>query len=162
MARKVLVFIFIIAVACIVIGVHPAGHDVFAAQPAGVEAAQGGSAPRDGAYEYRGLDRRDPFAPLVSKREGGREKGVSPLETYEIAEMKVIAILWAKNKYYAVFSLPDSKSYTVTDGTKVGTHNGVISKIVKDNVVIKEHVRDARGVMSPRDIVLRLRGEEEE
>jgi Tfp pilus assembly protein PilP len=124
--------------------------------------APAGSAQTSGAYEYSGLDRRDPFAPLVSKREGGREKGVSPLETYEVAEMKVIAILWAKNKYYAVFSLPDGKSYTVADGTKVGTHNGVIAKIVKDSVVIKERVRDARGVMSPRDIVLRLRGEEEE
>jgi hypothetical protein len=38
----------------------------------------------------------------------------------------------------------------------------VVIKIVKDNVVVKERVRDARGVMSPRDIVLRLRGEEEE
>jgi Tfp pilus assembly protein PilP len=162
MARKVLVLIFIIAVICIIIGVHPAGYDVFAAQPTGVGATQGGSAPKDGAYEYSGLDRRDPFAPLVSKREGGREKGVSPLESYEVAEIKVIAILWAKNKYYAVFSLPDGKSYTVTDGNKVGTHNGVITKIVKDSVVIKERVRDVRGVMSPRDIVLRLRGEEEE
>lgn len=162
MARKVLVLIFIIAVTCIINGVHLMGYDVFAAQPTGVEATHGGSAPKEGAYEYSGLDRRDPFAPLVSKREGGREKGVSPLESYEVAEIKVIAILWAKNKYYAVFSLPDGKSYTVTDGNKVGTHNGVITKIVKDSVVIKERVRDVRGVMSPRDIVLRLRGEEEE
>jgi len=162
MATKVLVLIFVIAVTCIILGVHPAGPDVCAEPPTGVEATQGANAPKDGAYEYSGLDRRDPFAPLVSKREGGRQKGVSPLETYEVAEMKVIAILWAKNKYYAVFALPDGKSYTVTDGTKVGTHNGVISKIVKDSVVIKERVRDARGVLSPRDIVLRLRGEEEE
>jgi Tfp pilus assembly protein PilP len=162
MTRKTLILIVAIAAACVSVGLSPAGTNVFAAQPDVAVTAPTGSAQATGAYEYRGLDRRDPFAPLVSKREGGREKGVSALENYEIAEMKVIAILWAKNKYYAVFSLPDGKSYTVTDGTKVGTHSGVITKIVKDNVVIKERFRDARGVMSPRDIVLRLRGEEEE
>jgi Tfp pilus assembly protein PilP len=162
MARETLILIVAIAVACVTVGLSPAGPHVLAAQPEGAVAAPAVSAQTSGAYEYGGLDRRDPYAPLVSKRDGGREKGVSPLETYEVAEMKVIAILWAKNKYYAVFSLPDGKSYTVTDGTKVGTHSGVITKIVKDNVVIKERVRDGRGVMSPRDIVLRLRGEEEE
>ncbi|HMK61612.1 MAG TPA: pilus assembly protein PilP [Dissulfurispiraceae bacterium] len=115
-----------------------------------------------GAYEYTGLDRRDPFAPLVSKRESGREKGSSPLESYDVSEMKIIAILWEKNKYFAVVSLPDGKSYNVNDGVKVGSHSGVVAKITKDTVVIRERMRDATGVMSPRDTVLRLRGEEEE
>jgi Tfp pilus assembly protein PilP len=162
MTGKILILIVAIAVTCVSFGLSTIVPRAFAAQPEGVVAAPAVSAQTSGAYEYGGLERRDPFTPLVSKRDGGREKGVSALETYEVAEMKVIAILWAKNKYYAVFSLPDGKSYSVTDGTKVGIHSGVVIKIVKDNVVIKERVRDARGVMSPRDIVLRLRGEEEE
>lgn len=125
--------------------------------PAASEIAQ-----KSGAYEYTGLDRRDPFAPLVSKRDGGREKGLSPLESYDITEMKIIAVLWDKKKYFAVISLPDGKSYNVTDGTKVGSHGGLITKITKDTVVVRERIRDASGVMSPRDTVLRLRGEEEE
>lgn len=131
-----------------------------ASNPAPAAAASAGSE-KSGAYEYTGLDRRDPFAPLVSKREG-REKGVTPLESYDITEMKIIAILWDKKRHYAVISLPDGKSYNIIEGTKVGSHGGVISKITKDTVVIRERIRDASGVMSPRDTVLRLRGEEEE
>jgi len=37
-----------------------------------------------------------------------------------------------------------------------------VAKIAKDTVVIRERTRDASGVVSPRDTVLRLRGEEEE
>jgi len=125
-------------------------------------AAVSESTQASGAYEYSGFDRRDPFAPLVSKREGGRAKGLSPLESYDITELKIIAVLWEKKKHFAVISLPDGKSYNVTEGDKVGSHGGVITKITKDTVVIKERIRDASGVMSPRDTVLRLRGEEEE
>jgi Tfp pilus assembly protein PilP len=117
--------------------------------------------PAGGVYEYTGLDRRDPFTPLVSKREA-RGKGITPLESYDISEMKIIAILWDRNKHFAVISLPDGKSYNVSAGTKVGGHGGVINSITKDTVVITERIKDASGVMSPRNTVLRLRGEEEE
>ena len=155
-----------IGISCIMCGSFlAAGAGAYAAEPSapGVPTnAVSGSAQMGGAYEYTGLDRRDPFAPLVSKREAGRDKGVTPLESYDITEMKIIAVLWDKNKYFAVVSLPDGKSYNVTAGAKVGTHGGVISRITKDTVVIRERIRDASGVMSPRDTVLRLRGEEEE
>ena len=158
--------IIAIGISCFMCGLFSAaGSGAYAAEnsPAGVPTnVVSGNAQMSGAYEYTGLDRRDPFAPLVSKREAGRDKGVTPLESYDITEMKIIAILWDKNKYFAVVSLPDGKSYNVTDAAKVGTHGGVISKITKDTVVIRERIRDASGVMSPRDTVLRLRGEEEE
>jgi Tfp pilus assembly protein PilP len=156
----------VIGISCLTCGsFFTAGSGAYAAEPSPSSApatAVSGSAQTGGAYEYTGLDRRDPFAPLVSKREAGRDKGVTPLESYDITEMKIIAILWDKKKYFAVVSLPDGKSYNVSDGAKVGTHGGVISRITKDTVVIRERIRDASGVMSPRDTVLRLRGEEEE
>jgi Tfp pilus assembly protein PilP len=160
MTRKALISAFLVWAACIM-GTSLDGAKVFAAQPE-VASAPAPVLQKEGAYEYSGLDRRDPFAPLISKRESGKQKNIAPLETYDVNEIKIIAILWAKNKYYAVFSLPDGKSYTVSEGTKVGTRNGAVSKILKDQVVVKERVRDARGGMSPRDTVLRLRGEEEE
>ena len=163
MGNKAFILTIITAALCSVPGACICVFDVYAAPTVAVTAPTAESGQhKDGSYEYGGLARRDPFAPLVSKREAGKDKGISPLETYDVNEIKVIAILWAKTKYYAVLSLPDGKAYTVTDGIKVGTRNGVISKIVKDSMVIKERVRDARGVMNPRDTVLRLRGEEEE
>jgi Tfp pilus assembly protein PilP len=164
--RSLIIAIFFLSISGLMCGSHVASVPcAYAVEPppANTPAAViSESVQKSGAYEYTGLDRRDPFAPLVSKRERGREKGVSPLESYEITEMKIIAILWDKKKYFAVVSLPDGKSYNVTDGVKAGSHGGIISKITKDTVVIRERIRDASGVMSPRDTVLRLRGEEEE
>jgi len=151
-----------VSIAAAVNGAETPAQQPQAAVPQQAISPQPEAAQKTGAYKYSGIDRKDPFTPLVSKREAGREKGISPLEAYDINEEKVIAILWAKNKYYAVFSLPDGKSYTVNEGAKVGTRNGIVTKISKDRVIIKERIRDARGAMSPKDTVLRLRGEEEE
>jgi|WetSurMetagenome_2_1015567.scaffolds.fasta_scaffold00686_11 Tfp pilus assembly protein PilP len=111
-------------------------------------------------YEYGSMSRRDPFTSLIQKK-SGKEKGATPLQSYSSDEMKVIAIMWSKNKYYAVISLPDKKSYTVFEGVKVGNSSGVIKKIGKDQLIIAEKVRDARGRTNPRDRVLKLRTEEE-
>ncbi len=127
-------------------------------KPAPVE-----SAPQsDTVYEYSSMSRRDPFAPLIMKKGTGREKGILPLESYDIVEFKLIASLWQKNRYYAVVSLPDGKSYTITTGAKIGRRNGRITRITRDSVVITERVRDAKGAFGPKNIVLKLRGEEEE
>ncbi|MCL4456392.1 MAG: pilus assembly protein PilP [Nitrospirae bacterium] len=112
-------------------------------------------------YEYTAGSRRDPFVPLIVKADAKPAKGLTPMESYEVAEFKLIAILWDNSKYYAVITLPDGKSYTAREGVKMGLHGGKIYKITKDSVIIREHVRDYRGVLSPKDTVLKLRMEEE-
>jgi Tfp pilus assembly protein PilP len=112
-------------------------------------------------YEYTGASRRDPFTSLILKKSAGKVKGRTPLESYETTEMKLIAIMWANNKYYAVVSLPDSKSYTVYAGLKVGMNAGVIKKITKDTMIIADRIKDVRGRFSPKERVLKLRTEEE-
>jgi Tfp pilus assembly protein PilP len=115
----------------------------------------------DSFYEYTGMGRRDPFTSLIQTKGASKGKGISALESYDTSEMKLIAILWDKTRYYAVVSLPDGKSYTVYEKVKVGTSSGVIKKITKDSMVISERVRDARGRINPKDRVLKLRSEEE-
>ncbi|WP_333654250.1 pilus assembly protein PilP [Dissulfurispira sp.] len=110
--------------------------------------------------EYTAGARRDPFMPLVVKAEA-KPKGLIPIESYEVSEFKLIAILWDKTKYYAVITLPDGKSYTIREGVKLGLHGGKVYKITKDSVIIREHVRDYRGALSPKDTILKLRREEE-
>jgi Tfp pilus assembly protein PilP len=112
-------------------------------------------------YEYTSVGRRDPFTSLIQKKTSDKEKGATALESYESADMKLIAVLWEKNRYYAVVSLPDGKSYTVFEGVKVGKSSGIIKKINKDTMIIAERVKDARGRISPKERVLKLRTEEE-
>lgn len=111
------------------------------------------------SYEYTAGARRDPFMPLVVRAEA-KPKGLMPIESYEVSEFKLIAVLWDKTKYYAVVTLPDGKSYTIREGVKLGLHGGKVHKITKDSVIIREQVRDYKGVLSPKDTILKLRREE--
>ena len=74
----------------------------------------------------------------------------------------MLAIAWNKNnQYYALIMLPDKKTYTITEGRTLGLQGGKVVKITKDSVVIREFVKDYRGVIKPRDSILKLhKGEE--
>jgi type IV pilus assembly protein PilP len=115
-------------------------------------------------YTYEAKGRRDPFLSLVetTKRKAVKKKGASPFESYDIDEIKLLAIAWDKNnKYYALIMLPDKKTYTITEGRTLGLQGGKVIKITKDSVIIREFVKDYRGVIRPRDSILRLhKGEE--
>jgi len=119
-------------------------------------------------YEYKAVKKRDPFAPLVVKeapkevkKEDVRPKrGALPLESYDVSTFKLIGILWNKIGYYAVVVLPDGKSYNIKEGTKLGLHDGKVFKIAKDSVIIREQKRDYKGVLIPKDTMLKLREEE--
>lgn len=113
------------------------------------------------AYEYNIRGRRDPFSPLIVKPEADKKKGYTPMENYEVAEFKLIAILWNKTGYYAVITLPDGKSYTIREGTKLGLHDGSVHKITASSVIIREKIRDTWGKISPKDTILKLRREDE-
>jgi type IV pilus assembly protein PilP len=91
-----------------------------------------------------------------------KKKGASPFESYDVEEVRLLAIAWAKDKYYALIRLPDKKNYTITEGMNMGLQGGKVEKITKDMVVIREYVKDYRGDIKPRDAILKLhKGEEE-
>lgn len=116
---------------------------------------------KNAGYEYTGSIRRDPFASLIVKPETKHQKGLMSVESYGVSDFKLIAILWGNSKYYAVITLPDGKSYTIREGVNIGLHGGKVYKITKDSVIIREQIRDYRGVLNPKDTALKLRMDEE-
>jgi Tfp pilus assembly protein PilP len=106
---------------------------------------------------------RDPFSSLVLKakqEEAKRPKGMHPLESYSVDEFKLIAIVWNRAERYAMVTTPDGKSYTIKEGMTVGIHNGKVLKIEPKVVLIREFIKDYKGVVKPRDYTLKLREEE--
>ena len=98
----------------------------------------------------------------VAQPKTERKTGGSPVEHYDVEELRVIAIVWDSHQYYAVVTLPDNKSYTVRKGMTLGLNNGKIISITKDAVMIKEQIKDYRGQLKTKDTILRLRKEEGE
>jgi len=115
-------------------------------------------------YVYDPKGRRDPFTSLaqVSKIKAERKIGASPIENYEVDEIKLIAIAWDSRQHYALITLPDKKSYTVKKGMTLGIYSGKVIKITKDSVFIQEQVKDYRGQNKTKDTILKLRKEGEE
>ncbi len=113
-------------------------------------------------YTYDPRGKRDPFLSLVMqlKQKPERKKGMSPFESYSVDEITLLAIAWDDHKNYALIMLPDKKSYTITEGMKLGLYGGKVQKITKEMIVIREHVKDYKGEIKPRDSILRLRKEE--
>jgi len=114
-------------------------------------------------YVYDPQGRRDPFMSLVQvvKPKAQRKKGASPIEDFDVEEIKLIAIAWDNKQYYALVTLPDKKSYTIRKGMTLGLNNGKVMDITKNSVFIREQVKDYKGQPKSKDTILKLRKEEE-
>lgn len=118
-------------------------------------------------YIYDPKGRRDPFLSIIeaTKKEKElerRKKGLKPAETFDIADLKIIAIAWDKDRYYAMIQFPDNKYITIKEGITLGLYGGKVIKIDKGNVVVREYVKNYKGEVEPRDTILKLRKEEGE
>jgi Tfp pilus assembly protein PilP len=115
-------------------------------------------------YTYETRGRSDPFLSIVtvSKQKPSKKKGANPVESYGVDTIELLAIAWDKNRRYALITLPDKKSYTISEGMTLGLHDGKVQQITKNTVVIREYIKDYRGDIKPVDTVLKLRREEGE
>ena len=60
---------------------------------------------------------------------------------------------------YALIGLPDNKYYTVRVGETIGLHDGIVTEIRSDRVVVEEKITDFRGYEKSQDVFIRLRNE---
>lgn len=121
---------------------------------------------KEESYAYEPGGRRDPFIPLVEvkrKKAGKKPRTLGTLESYDIADFKLIAIIEKKGgQYYGLLLAADNKSFTIREGTVLGLNNGKVKEISPDKVLIEEFIRDYRGELKPRQVVLELRKREVE
>ncbi|MGD1075653.1 MAG: pilus assembly protein PilP [Thermodesulfovibrionales bacterium] len=135
-------------------------------QPAAVAQAEEPKVEAE-SYLYDPKGRRDPFLSIIelSKKERESEKtkkGLKPSESYEVNEIKVIAIAVQGKKYFAMIQLPDKKYFTIREGMNLGLYGGKVVKIDPEGIVVREFLKNYRGEIQPKDTILKLRQEEGE
>lgn len=115
-------------------------------------------------YNYDPKGRRDPFTALVdvSKEKPKRKKGLTPIENFDVDEIKLLAIAWDAKQAYAMISLPDKKTYAIKKGMTLGLYGGKVEEIAKTYVLIREQIKDYKGQLKTKDTILKLRKEGEE
>ncbi len=82
---------------------------------------------------------RDPFVPFFSIRSGTRKDNPNPLTDYDLAELRVAAIIGdSAGNRSASIETSDGKSFIVKVGTKIGSNGGRIESITATTIVISE------------------------
>ena len=92
--------------------------------------------------------RRNPFEDLTQKQKIGvaTDKARTPLEQYELKDIKLKGIIWNVSSPKALFQPPGGEDfYTLLQGERVGKY-GVIKEIREDEVEIKETVVKGDGL----------------
>lgn len=108
-------------------------------------------------YVYQPRDRRDPFVSLIVPARKLQAKGsgkVGTLESYDISEFRLLAIVEKGKKYFALLATPDNRSFTVSKGTSLGFNKGRVEEITRNKVLIIEYSKDYKGDVHPKQITL--------
>ena len=119
--------------------------------------------PSQEGYVYEQRGRREPFTSLISSAKTLGEKDeskIGTLEGYDISQFVVTAIVKKGKQYFALFVTPDNKSFTVTEGTIIGSNKGRVKEISGDKVILKEYIKDFKGKPVPKEIILEFHKKE--
>ena len=123
-----------------------------ALQPVALQEAAG-----DKGYIYDQNGRRDPFMPLITPKRSKRTRDAvkaGTIESYDIKEFTLSAIVKKEEGNYALLVTPDNRSFTVSVGTVVGLHGGIVEEILDDKVVLVENSKDYRGKLKQKKVTL--------
>lgn len=111
-------------------------------------------------YTYNPIGKRDPFkeftgtAQVVAVDQGG------PLTSYDIDQMKLVAVIWGISDPRGMLQLPDGKSYIIKRNSPIGKHYGKVARITPNALIIEEEFRGPLGDLQIKESKLVLREDE--
>lgn len=102
--------------------------------------------------KYDPTGKIDPFVALFSQESdselsesGEPKRPLTPLEKIDISQLKLVAIIQARSGNRATVQDGTGKPYILTAGTYIGIKSGIVTKILKDRVVVEEKTKDFLG-----------------
>jgi type IV pilus assembly protein PilP len=133
--------------------------------PSPVEAKA--EAPPLDTYTYDPKGKPDPFKPLVvekpetlpSKPKQALEavsEGATPLERMDLAQLKLVAIIWNVSAPKGMVEDGTGKGYILSIGTPIGKNQGKITQITSQGVVVSERHEVSSGKFRTREVTLKL------
>jgi Tfp pilus assembly protein PilP len=107
---------------------------------------------------YNSAGKRDPFQPLPLKVQAKRRprENLSPLERYDLGQLKLVGIVWEVKAPRAMVEDAAGLGYVVGIGTPIGPNDGKIKEIKPTEVVIEETFIDFYGARKNRQVKMRL------
>ena len=105
--------------------------------------------------------RRDPFRPFTLNLRATvrRRENLSPLERYELGQLKLVGIIWSIKNPTALVEDTSGLGYTVRVGTPIGANDGKVKRISPDALLIEEEYIDLKEKKKKREVSMRLAAE---
>ena len=99
-------------------------------------------------YAYNPAGKPDPFKPFIQltpTKAGVKGVPLTPLQRYETNQLKLVAIIAAREGNVALVEDSAGKGYFLKKGTAIGKNDGKVTQILKDRVIIQEFEQDISG-----------------
>ncbi|HJU62015.1 MAG TPA: pilus assembly protein PilP [Candidatus Binatia bacterium] len=108
--------------------------------------------------------RRDPFRPftLNTRTHTPLRETLSPLERYELGQLKLVGIVWRVKEPSAMFEDSAGLGYIVKVGTPIGPNDGKVKAIQPDQIIVEETYVDLFGGRKRREVNIKLSVERKE
>jgi type IV pilus assembly protein PilP len=102
-------------------------------------------------------NRRDPFRPPRTTSASMTGEARTPLERYEIGQLRLVAIIYDTTEPRAVVEDDSGLGYIVKVGTRVGPNGGQVRGIERGRVIVREDYTDFYGEHHPNDVTMELK-----
>ena len=112
----------------------------------------------DAIYDPTG--RRDPFRPPRVNQTNASGEARSPLQRYDIGQLKLVAIIYNTANPRAVVEDDAGLGYIVKVGTPIGVNGGSVKAIEERRVRVQEEAIDFYGDRQTSEVVMELATEE--
>jgi type IV pilus assembly protein PilP len=93
---------------------------------------------------------------LRTKVDVRRRENLSPLEQKDLSQLKVVGIVWDIREPRAMVEDNTGLGYVVKVGTPIGTQDGTVKAIHRNQIVVEEWSADVYGVRKKIDRSLSL------
>jgi len=115
-------------------------------------------------YSYNPAGKPDPFRPfiqLISAKGGSKTGPLTPLQKYDISQLRLVAIISNPGGNIALVEDVAGKGYFLKKGTWIGKNDGKVTQILKDKVIVEEVYQDIFGQTKTNEVSLFLHKVEE-
>lgn len=102
--------------------------------------------------------RRDPFRPITLnvRTNTRRRENLSPLERFEIGQLKLVGVVWNVKEPTALVEDNSGLGYMVKVGTPIGSNDGKVREVRRDSLIVEEFFVDLYGAKKRREVSMRL------
>lgn len=103
-------------------------------------------------------DSRDPFRPatLRKKMVARPRENLSPLERFELNQLRIVGIVWDMKEPRAMVEDTAGLGYTIKVGAPIGANDGVVKAIHRNEIIIEEFYFDVYGARKKREVSMKL------